>query len=239
VSRPRRLDCTIPDLSALQSLYRHPIVASSEDATLAADHIYAMIETGKLAPGQRLIEADLAGRIGVTRARVREALRVLSGIGAVELIPNRGARVLEIDSADLASMYDVIVGIVITGMETFGRKIGTPSDAIREALQIVTDRIDHAGTSGDALSLIRNQMEYFSLINYLSGNKFLNLALSRLNIALYHSEISKGLNFSLLKDSRDCSISMNEFIQKGLSAQAIIEFRSVVNIFSAVHLKAR
>src|SRR5437588_7858821 len=46
-----------------------------------------------MAPGQRLVEEELAGVLGVTRASVRAALFDLVAEGLVERIPNRGARV--------------------------------------------------------------------------------------------------------------------------------------------------
>jgi DNA-binding GntR family transcriptional regulator len=48
---------------------------------------------GDLAPGQRLVESDLAEQFGVTRASVRAALIDLTGEGLVERIQHRGARV--------------------------------------------------------------------------------------------------------------------------------------------------
>lgn len=46
-----------------------------------------------MAPGQRLVEEELAGTLGVTRASLRAALFDLTAEGLVERIPNRGARV--------------------------------------------------------------------------------------------------------------------------------------------------
>jgi DNA-binding GntR family transcriptional regulator len=48
---------------------------------------------GDLAPGQRLVEEELAGTLGVTRQSLRAALLDLTAEGLVERIPNRGARV--------------------------------------------------------------------------------------------------------------------------------------------------
>jgi len=54
-----------------------------------------------MAPGQRLVEEELAGTLGVTRASLRAALFDLTAEGLVERIPNRGARVrtITIDEA--------------------------------------------------------------------------------------------------------------------------------------------
>ena len=51
------------------------------------------ILAGDMAPGQRLVEEELAGLLGVSRASVREALFDLAADGLAERIPNRGARV--------------------------------------------------------------------------------------------------------------------------------------------------
>jgi DNA-binding GntR family transcriptional regulator len=51
------------------------------------------ILSGNVAPGQRLVEEELAGMVGVTRASLRAALIDLTAEGLVERVPNRGARV--------------------------------------------------------------------------------------------------------------------------------------------------
>src|SRR5579871_5261440 len=59
------------------------------------------ILAGDMAPGQRLVEEELAGTLGVTRASLRAALFDLTAEGLVERIPNRGARVraISVDEA--------------------------------------------------------------------------------------------------------------------------------------------
>jgi len=51
------------------------------------------ILSGDVAPGQRLVEEELASMLGVTRASLRAALIDLAAEGLVERVPNRGARV--------------------------------------------------------------------------------------------------------------------------------------------------
>ena len=57
------------------------------------DAVREDIASGRLAPGQRLVEADLAEQYGVVRSGVRAALLDLSAEGLVERIPQRGSRV--------------------------------------------------------------------------------------------------------------------------------------------------
>ena len=54
------------------------------------------IVTMRLAPGEMLSEQDLAGRFGVSRSPVREALIKLSEAGLVRVMPQRGTQVVKI-----------------------------------------------------------------------------------------------------------------------------------------------
>ena len=50
-------------------------------------------------PGDRIVEADVARRLNVSRVPVREALRLLESQGIVVSMPYRGMRLIEV-SAD-------------------------------------------------------------------------------------------------------------------------------------------
>src|SRR6187397_2530431 len=66
-----------------------------------------LILTGDLEPGSRLGEADLATRLQVSRTPIREALPRLAAEGLVELIPNRGARVVSWSTEDLEQIFEI------------------------------------------------------------------------------------------------------------------------------------
>ena len=57
---------------------------------LAYDELRAMIVDGRLPPGARVGQAELADALGISRGSVREALRRLAGDGLVEFEVNRG-----------------------------------------------------------------------------------------------------------------------------------------------------
>lgn len=60
-----------------------------------------------LAPGARLLEQDLARRLGVSRVPLREAFRVLAGEGLVVIQPHRGAVVSERSDSELRELFAV------------------------------------------------------------------------------------------------------------------------------------
>jgi DNA-binding GntR family transcriptional regulator len=66
------------------------------------------ILAGVYGPGARIREAEVALRMGVSRAPVREALRVLEQDGLVEHLPFRGAQVVNPTAAEIADIFDLL-----------------------------------------------------------------------------------------------------------------------------------
>lgn len=62
---------------------------------------------GNLAPGERLMEIQLANQLGVSRTPIREAIRKLELEGLVVMIPRRGAEVARITEKDLRDVLEV------------------------------------------------------------------------------------------------------------------------------------
>jgi DNA-binding GntR family transcriptional regulator len=67
-----------------------------------------MIVQNELPPGTRLTETILSERFSVSRTPLREALKVLSSEGLVEILPNRGARVVTLTLRDIKNLFEVI-----------------------------------------------------------------------------------------------------------------------------------
>ncbi|QRP48101.1 GntR family transcriptional regulator [Amycolatopsis sp. FDAARGOS 1241] len=109
------------------------------------------ILTRELLPGQPLVEAELAQRLGVSKTPVREALKVLSNSGLVTFSPYRGASVCVVDAAMARSVYDVRM---VLEPEALRRSVaaGAPelfeeaAEALRQAQAALPDK-DHASLS--------------------------------------------------------------------------------------------
>ena len=82
-------------------------VPSRTEAVL--DAVKHAILTGRLAPGQPLVETELAAQLGVSKTPVREALKTLAGAGLVTMSPYKGASVRTVDEALAHSVYDIRV----------------------------------------------------------------------------------------------------------------------------------
>ena len=101
-----RLDCVLMD---------EPIVSArpepSAPADPAAEQIARAIERdifrGRLRPGEKLREEDLAERFGASRHHIREALLRLSRVGIIVKERNRGASVRQFTADELRQIYEV------------------------------------------------------------------------------------------------------------------------------------
>jgi DNA-binding GntR family transcriptional regulator len=86
---------------AVDQLRMREGAATKTLADKVAEAILEAAADGRLAPGQRLIEADLAKQLNVSRVPVREALRLLESEGIVVDVPYREMRLLVVDRATL------------------------------------------------------------------------------------------------------------------------------------------
>ena len=62
---------------------------------------------GELKPGERLMEIQLANKLGVSRTPIREAIRKLELEGLVLMIPRKGAEVAQITEKSLRDVLEV------------------------------------------------------------------------------------------------------------------------------------
>jgi DNA-binding GntR family transcriptional regulator len=74
---------------------------------LAVRRLRAEIVGGAFGPGERLVEEQLTRRLGISRAPLREALRLLGQQGLVEHLPRRGVRVVALSARDIDELFSL------------------------------------------------------------------------------------------------------------------------------------
>ena len=104
------------------------------------DQIRALIVQRVYGPGDRLGEVELADRLGVSRTPVREALQRLAADGLVEIVPRRGARVVELTTDELEHIFELRARV--EGMA-----------ARRAADSITDDELDHLEALAEQIAL--------------------------------------------------------------------------------------
>jgi phosphonate utilization transcriptional regulator len=130
--------------------------------------IERLINVGELGPGDKLTEAALAERLGVSRGPVREAFRVLEEAGLVQLEKNRGVfvRQVPLDEAleifDLRAMIEAHVGASLANSAT--------EQQLKQLKKLVL-QMEQAVKVVDEATYYRLNIEFHECMVSYTGNK--------------------------------------------------------------------
>jgi len=126
----------------------------------AAMQIRDAIVSGRFAPGTRLIEARLTDELNVSRHPVREALKRLSHEGFVEVRPNRGAVVAEIDPKNILEVYAIRSALGTIALRAIASNHDLLSGAVMRDLERLTRNALRFAKEPDQLASINNHLEF-------------------------------------------------------------------------------
>jgi DNA-binding GntR family transcriptional regulator len=131
------------------------------------DAILGEIASGQLAPGERIIQEQIAKTLGVSRQPVQQALLLLRNQGVLCDAPGRGLVVAALEPAQVRHMY--AVRAVIEGLAC---RLAAQNDAERAARQgpalIETGR--KAVATGSVARMVAADLKFHEFIYGLSGN---------------------------------------------------------------------
>jgi DNA-binding GntR family transcriptional regulator len=153
-----------------------PAQHSSATRTLL-DVLRTAIYQGELAPGQRLVEAELAKRHGASRGAVREAIVLLGNEGLVARERNRGAHVRPVPLAEAIEITEVRAMLEAL----CAAKAATAATATeRRRLRLIGRRLSEAADAGDVVAYGRLSQEMHLRIREMAGHLTLSGILDRL-----------------------------------------------------------
>lgn len=130
---------------------------------------------GKIAPGEKIVEARLCRDLKVGRSHVREALRHLEQEEFIEIIPHAGAVVKELSQKDVAQIYD-LMGV----LEGLSMRIATPnlSDEEVEKIEGLAESMEK--NRGNKFKLFHANFEFHQYLTALGGNTRLIAFMNRI-----------------------------------------------------------
>ena len=142
-----------------------------------AERIGQSIVDEQFQPGERLKEVELALSFGVSRATIREALRILEKRGLVSILPQRGARVNELSPKELEDLFEIRAALLGVASRRLAER-GSDSDRrhVREALKVLEASLD------DASAYARASARLVGDITRLSGNEQIDSYIAELSL---------------------------------------------------------
>lgn len=142
------------------------------------------ILSGQLQPGERLIEESIRQRFAISRAPLREALRLLAQQGLVEHLPRRGARVATWSDVDVEQLFEVRAVLERHAIVSAFPLAAAPGvDAFADVRRNL-ERMKDADAAGDELGKDDAHRDFHAAIVALAGNRQLDLALEPILLKL-------------------------------------------------------
>jgi DNA-binding GntR family transcriptional regulator len=134
----------------------------------ALNHVREAIVKGKLKPGDRLVESQLAEQMQISRFPVREALRYLEKEGLVENIPFKGTYVSKFTENDMEEVFSLRGAIEALALQILINRIDDEKLAVLAA--IIRD-METCAHDGDAAKVVANDLRFHRTICEMTGHR--------------------------------------------------------------------
>lgn len=133
-----------------------------------ADYLTQAIIEQHFLPGERLSEVQLSKDLGVSRAPVREAARLLESRGLLVSRPRRGFFVKALNAIELQDVFDLRLCLERHAIE---RLSGAYTPQARHALERQVDILCEAADRDDGTRRIEEDLQFHRLLLELAGNQ--------------------------------------------------------------------
>ena len=130
------------------------------------NHILARIGTGELSPGDRVVEARIAGELQVSSIPVREAIRELVARRILEYNVHKGARVRQVSMAETVDALHVKAVLEALAARLAGGRLRELLPRLRE----YTKKIEEAALRRDFVDYQNQNQRFHGAIVEAAGN---------------------------------------------------------------------
>lgn len=137
---------------------------------------------GRYQPGDRIRETEVAARLNVSRAPVREALLALEQDGLVEVIPWRGARVIDPSLKEVLAIFDLLAAVF--GVVARLAAENASDEEIRHWADHI-DQLEGIVDNGEMVHMIDAVYRAGTLIGHVCGSPRAGGALYRIGKTAY------------------------------------------------------
>ncbi|WP_425428655.1 GntR family transcriptional regulator [Streptomyces yerevanensis] len=145
-----------------------PVVQRSSVRGQILDALRVALMGGELVPGEVYSAPLLGERFGVSATPVREAMQQLAVEGAVEVVPNRGFRVVERGARELAELAEIRVLLEAPVMQRLARSV--PAERWAE-LRPLAEATARAASTGCRATYVESDRAFHRAVLALSGNE--------------------------------------------------------------------
>ena len=141
---------------------------------------------GDLRPGERLMELQLAAKLGVSRTTIREAIRMLEQEGLAVTIPRKGAEVARMTEKDMEDVLQIREALDDLAVQVACDKI---TQEQLERLMATMKNFELAVQAGDLSKIVAYDVEFHDVIYEATDNPKLVILLSNLREQIYRYRV--------------------------------------------------
>lgn len=141
---------------------------------------------GELKPGERLMEIQLANKLGVSRTPIREAIRKLELEGLVLMIPRKGAEVAQITEKNMQDVLEVRKALEELSVQLACERI-TPEQV--EEMKMAAEDFRKVLKSGDVTKIAEADVKFHDIIFAATNNQRLITLLNNLREQMYRFRV--------------------------------------------------
>ncbi|MFI1414426.1 GntR family transcriptional regulator [Streptomyces sp. NPDC020707] len=164
---PGPAPASVPGLAFAVAAPR-PVIQRVSVRGQVLDALRSALVAGDLAPGEVYSAPALGERFGVSATPVREAMQQLANEGAVEVVPNRGFRVIRRGARELAELAEIRALVEMPVMLRLTRTVAAPCWA---ELRALADATVAAAATGDLARYAESDRVFHAGVLALSGNR--------------------------------------------------------------------
>jgi DNA-binding GntR family transcriptional regulator len=188
----------------------------------ATERLRDLIVQGRLVAGIRLNERLLTSQLGVSRTPLREAFKVLATEGLVELLPNRGAIVSQMDPVRLAETLAVMGALEALAGEL--ACLNATDAQINEVRALHYEMLAYHAR-GDLAGYFKfNQAIHLKIVKY-SGNAVLFNAYRQMNGNVRRARYMANLS----QERWDAAVREHDAILAALSARDVKRIKALLS----------
>ena len=167
---------------------------------------------GELQPGERLMELQLAAKLGVSRTPIREAIRMLEQEGLAVTIPRKGAEVARMTEKDMEDVLQIRDALdELAASIACGQISQDELDELRRTMR----EFEESTKTGDIKRIAEADVKFHDIIYRATRNPKLENMLSNLREQMYRYRVE------YLKDEKNYPVLFEEHsrIVEGLAAK--------------------
>ena len=176
---------------------------------------------GEMEPGERLMEIQLADRLGVSRTPIREAIRKLELEGLVLMIPRKGAEVAKISEKSLRDVLEIRRALDALAIELCIERMSEEDiQSLTDAQEVFRQSVENS----EPMTIAENDEHFHDVIYNSTNNQRLVQMLNNLREQMYRYR----LEYIKDADKRQILVLEHDQILKAIKERNVAEAKIAI-----------